>query len=150
METVVPVSKWARMVKDIAGNRCAICGSSEKLEAHHIEPRSLRPDLVNDLNNGLCLCHTCHYWYHDGSYTNDNLQHVSYSYLRPEQKARYDMVKDFKETSIRIVVPTDERLSARIAQAAALRGISKAQYMSDALRAALDADGVTLDSLPDE
>lgn len=43
-----------------------------------------------------------------------------------------------------------ERLSARIAQASTRRGISKAQYMSDAIRAALDADGVTLDSIKDD
>ena len=42
-----------------------------------------------------------------------------------------------------------ERINARMAHAAKLRGISKAQYMLDAIRARLDADGVTLDSLPE-
>lgn len=43
-----------------------------------------------------------------------------------------------------------ERINERLAAAAKARGTTKADYMLKAIRAALDADGVTLDSLPDE
>lgn len=43
-----------------------------------------------------------------------------------------------------------ERINERLAQAAKLHATTKAAYMLDAIRARLDADGVTLDSLPPE
>lgn len=43
-----------------------------------------------------------------------------------------------------------ERINARMAIAANMQGISKAQYMLDAIRARLDADGVRIDDLPPE
>ena len=41
-----------------------------------------------------------------------------------------------------------ERLNDLIRSAADRRSISKAAYMQDAIKARLDADGVTLDTLP--
>ena len=41
-------------------NYCQKCYSKEKLQGHHIIPYSLRPDLVNDLNNIIILCRICH------------------------------------------------------------------------------------------
>lgn len=43
-----------------------------------------------------------------------------------------------------------ERINERIAAAAKLHGTSKADYILTAIRACLDADGVTVDSLPPE
>ena len=43
---------------------CAICGTSQYLEYHHIYFRSERPDLIDDPNNGIMLCgefaNNCH------------------------------------------------------------------------------------------
>ena len=45
------------------GNRCEHCGrpaTESKLELHHIQPISLRPDLRKDPDNLLLLCQECH------------------------------------------------------------------------------------------
>lgn len=60
---------WVVEVKRLFGQHCAMCGASRRLHAHHIIPKSLAPELVYDLNNGVALCHHCH----DGK---DNPQNV--------------------------------------------------------------------------
>ena len=50
---------WSRAVKDRDG-RCMKCGSIENLHAHHIKPKSIYPDLILDIDNGLTLCYGCH------------------------------------------------------------------------------------------
>lgn len=54
------LSGWARRVKMRDEYRCVQCGSAERLEADHIEPIALRPDLMFDLANGRTLCFKCH------------------------------------------------------------------------------------------
>lgn len=43
---------------------CAICGTNQNLEYHHIYYRSERKDLIDDPNNGIMLCgefaNNCH------------------------------------------------------------------------------------------
>jgi 5-methylcytosine-specific restriction endonuclease McrA len=42
---------------------CQMCGkqlTENELEAHHIKPFSVAPELQFDLKNGLALCHKCH------------------------------------------------------------------------------------------
>ena len=47
-------------------------------------------------------------------------------------------------------VPKEERLKQRINIASHLTGVSSTQYVLDAVRAKLESDGVTLESLPPE
>jgi len=51
---------WAGAVKFRDGMRCVSCGSKSHIEAHHIIPVSIRPDLIFDLSNGVSLCKSCH------------------------------------------------------------------------------------------
>lgn len=51
-------------VYERCNGRCAICGTTQGLEYHHIYYRSERPDLIDDPNNGIMLCNefanNCH------------------------------------------------------------------------------------------
>ena len=46
------------------GGKCAICGTTQYLEYHHIEFRSEAPDLIDVPSNGIMLCgefaNNCH------------------------------------------------------------------------------------------
>jgi hypothetical protein len=45
-----------------ASRKCEMCGSSERLHAHHLRYDNLgKPDELNDL---CCLCYLCHAMYH--------------------------------------------------------------------------------------
>ena len=46
---------------------CQVCGynNTEKLDIHHILPRSLYPNLKGDEKNLICLCPTCHSYLHN-------------------------------------------------------------------------------------
>lgn len=49
--------KWPKFrLRFLYGRTCAACGGKELLEAHHIKPFHLFPDLELDENNVLPLC----------------------------------------------------------------------------------------------
>lgn len=51
---------WRIKVLQRDGNRCVLCGSDTDLEADHIKPWALYPDLRFDPDNGRTLCRPCH------------------------------------------------------------------------------------------
>ena len=57
-------SVWSVKVKIDAGWKCSSCGSNRNLEAHHIKPVNLFPELKYDIRNGQCLCRSCHTEWH--------------------------------------------------------------------------------------
>ena len=50
---------WAAKVKERTPF-CEWCYSEDKLEAHHILPKSKYPQFALDLNNGRTMCQSCH------------------------------------------------------------------------------------------
>jgi 5-methylcytosine-specific restriction endonuclease McrA len=38
---------------------CEVCGAEAK-DIHHVQARSIRKDLVNDITNLMALCRKCH------------------------------------------------------------------------------------------
>lgn len=57
---------WQRTVRERDNYTCRRCGKYDKyIHAHHIAPRSRRPDLRLDPDNGICLDTPCHMWVHD-------------------------------------------------------------------------------------
>lgn len=47
-----------------ANNKCQKCGSSERLETHHIRNFADYPELRETVSNGACLCRKCHKKFH--------------------------------------------------------------------------------------
>ena len=52
---------WADAVKDRDGRRCVICGSPERLNAHHIIARE-NHETKYEIMNGISLC-TLHHFF---------------------------------------------------------------------------------------
>ena len=55
---------WRKFCLNRDEHKCMLCGSNNKLEVHHIAPQGLRPDLRYNVNNGISLCHVCHFRQH--------------------------------------------------------------------------------------
>ena len=53
------LSLWRKAVHKSWKGKCALCGSEEELECHHVVPRRHRL-LRFDVRNGLLLCKMCH------------------------------------------------------------------------------------------
>lgn len=77
IHTDYQIRKWSVQVR-YRDRVCQICGSKERLEAHHIRDKSTYPEDAIDLDNGVALCggdtktgHHCHKTFHilfKGSY----------------------------------------------------------------------------------
>lgn len=61
--TEYELSKWSRLIRLREEGKCAMCQggfSIWRLQAHHIRPKSLYPDLALLPENGIALCVGCH------------------------------------------------------------------------------------------
>jgi len=61
-EMLYNTTKWRALKRKIIAtfNACAICGSQEGLEVHHIEPPRGDENLFFAEDNLCVLCHQCH------------------------------------------------------------------------------------------
>lgn len=62
-EYKIALRTWGKVIKN-RDKTCVICGSTDKIEAHHIIHRSKYPELSFLENNGITLCKTHHYEVH--------------------------------------------------------------------------------------
>ena len=51
---------WRDAVYKRDGYRCAQCGATDRLEAHHIKALVRHPELACAIDNGQTLCRSCH------------------------------------------------------------------------------------------
>lgn len=51
---------WGQFIKARDQHQCVLCGSEERIQAHHIFRRSLYPHGWYQPGNGITLCHDCH------------------------------------------------------------------------------------------
>lgn len=57
--------KWSLAIR-MRDRICFMCNRATWLEAHHIYPKAIYPDLALDLANGISLCKVCHIVVHGG------------------------------------------------------------------------------------
>lgn len=58
------VREWRLAVLQRDGRQCTRCGSTKRLEAHHVVRWADSPFLRVDVANGQTLCKSCHYGVH--------------------------------------------------------------------------------------
>lgn len=56
--------EWRKAVYKRDNYKCQICGSKEKLNAHHIKSWKNFPELRYDVDNGITYCEACHIKWH--------------------------------------------------------------------------------------
>jgi len=59
---------WSLKVKAVYGSKCAVCGASEVLNSHHIEPRTSSAVIRWDVLDGISLCVTHHKYGRDAAH----------------------------------------------------------------------------------
>lgn len=52
------LAEWSRQARAVG--KCAVCGDTEHLNAHHILPKERYKTLKLDPMNAVCLCPSCH------------------------------------------------------------------------------------------
>lgn len=64
--TIYADSVWSWAVRARDDHRCQRCGKRDEKNnhAHHVAPRSRRPDLKKVMSNGKTVCPPCHDWIH--------------------------------------------------------------------------------------
>ena len=57
---------WAKLIKEKSKFTCEICHKSKPNEmiSHHLNAWNAHPEQRYDLDNGVCLCETCHKAFH--------------------------------------------------------------------------------------
>lgn len=64
----VEYSKWRRSVLNKDNNKCVICGSDHRIEAHYIYPFLSYPEKRLDITNGISMCFPHHNMFIKGSF----------------------------------------------------------------------------------
>lgn len=96
----VPKYMWAKEIKKLDGDKCVFCGSTDKLEAHHIMQRATNPDSETDLENGITLCHRCHYTAHDSNYTANGLRGPRFQKMTTDPATMREFVREYYESKV--------------------------------------------------
>ena len=59
---------WSSIVHARSNDRCEVCGSEGKNDAHHVQPRQICSGLRFDPRNGVCLCPSHHKYGHQSAH----------------------------------------------------------------------------------
>ena len=57
------LTRWSRLVRKRDSYCCYLCEECDRdrvMQAHHIKPKHIYPELAYDLYNGITLCRRCH------------------------------------------------------------------------------------------
>ena len=89
--------RWRRDVYKKDGYRCACCGSTTNLAAHHINNFASCVELRLDIDNGVTLCDACHNPNKYGSF------HNIYGIKNNNQKQLYEYIEQYKAGSFKTI-----------------------------------------------
>jgi 5-methylcytosine-specific restriction endonuclease McrA len=81
--------QWSKDVRERDGYKCAVCGKTEYLNAHHLIPKERFPQHQFDVKNGITLCPSCHKY---GSYSFHRHPLWSVDWLKNNRPEQYDYV----------------------------------------------------------
>jgi len=56
--------EWRQSVLNRNDRKCVRCRSEKRLVAHHLNGWAKHPELRFDIDNGITLCHDCHWTFH--------------------------------------------------------------------------------------
>lgn len=138
MGVKVPKYMWAKEVKRLDGNKCVFCGSTDKLEAHHIMQRATNPEDETDLENGITLCHRCHYTAHDSNYTTNGLHGPRYQKMTTDPETMQEFIRQYYERTVVLELPRGQLEEIAIAAAAA--GQSVNAYIGQAINERIERE----------
>jgi 5-methylcytosine-specific restriction endonuclease McrA len=54
------LAEWSLKVRERDGMKCAVCGKTEYLNAHHLIPKERFPQHQLEVINGITVCPLCH------------------------------------------------------------------------------------------
>lgn len=135
----VPAYRWARTIKELDENRCAFCGATLRLEAHHINQIAANPEQATDLENGITLCHKCHYTAHGADYTTKSHIGRGYRGYSSDPKLMQDFISDYASRKIVIAVPKGQKEKIK-AHAERFDGGSVNGFINRAIENQMSAD----------
>ena len=136
----VPKYLWAKTVKDLDNWKCAFCGDESRLEAHHIRQKTLSPELETDLENGITLCHSCHYAAHGGNYQT-RTHGAAMQPFKSDPALVGAFIRDYADT--RIVLEIPHTMMTKIKAHAEQRGESLNGFICRAIENQLKQDEQT-------
>lgn len=138
----VPQYRWAKTIKELDGNKCAFCGSIERIEAHHIQQKAEAEAVSTDLENGITLCHKCHYTAHGADFTTNHRKIPDWRGLfTTEPEIMQAFIADYAAQKVVIAVPKGRK--EEIQAFAAQTGESVNGFISEAIDEKLQRDNTT-------
>jgi 5-methylcytosine-specific restriction endonuclease McrA len=83
LSTFTRNAKWSQVQKKFLklNGECAVCGARKRLEAHHIRPHHVFPELELDVDNLITLC---------------SAHHLSFGHLMSYKSYNVNVVEDAK------------------------------------------------------
>lgn len=140
---------WAELVKERDEYKCVICGSTDRIQAHHIKPTFLYPEYKKDLDNGATLCYECHKKTHGTSFSGGGIKAVNGIDPDPENRIKEhnkQLLEESEErrlqTKGRHIVWSSTKENADIVIDAAIHaGQCPKRYIAEAISMRLTAEG---------
>lgn len=100
---------WSNKVRELAGNKCVVCGVTKQVHAHHIEDSRLNSGLRYDLRNGIAVCATHHKFGQESFHKSFTFAYKyiidsrrdDLDYLLQETERKVDLTKEYLESKIK-------------------------------------------------